>query len=423
MRSTTTKTSCRQFYRIIPAVFALILLLTACTGGQSVAATGPTLDPTQAFVNALLTATYAITAPTPTPTLAEPTATPTPVTPTPDPNRTPPALPATFQTSYLNTVDLPHTYVQDTCEYLKMRWDPNNSVPGTVVMPIMFHSVTDDAISRDYQITHDYLVQLLRDLKDMGFEAIDMQQMADFMQYNAKIPQRSVLLIVDDRHNPEYFETHFIPLLGDYGWKVVNAFISHPNTSQELWDGNARLGAEGWVDFQAHGVVHNIPISNFPDNTYLDTEVYGRVSGDEFIHNELFGPIEAFQQHFNKTPIAYIWPGGGFSETAVQVAHEAGYRLGFTVNPRGPVMFNWVPLADEADPNRPTWLPEGQISDPLMVIPRYWDTDAEWRMDTVRLIGKDAEAYAMQNREAELEYYDIVCKPVLGDIPTQAPAQ
>ncbi len=321
----------------------------------------------------------------------------------------------------INAKDSPHAYIQDTCEYLKLKWDPNNSSPGTVVMPIMFHGLTDAETATGLQITHDYLVQLLRDLKGQGFETVTTEQLADFLERNAKIPERSIILIVDDRHYPDYFRTHFIPQLQEYGWTVTNAFISHPSNSAELWDGNAELSAEGWVDYQAHGVVHNIPISDFPPNTYINTEVYGQVSADEFIHNELYGPITAFEEHFGKRPIAYIWPGGGFTQKAVQVAREAGYRLGFTVNPRGPLMFNWIPLASEGDPARPTWMPEGQIGDPLMVLPRYWDTDAASRIDEVRRMGKEAAAYAEQNKATELEYYDIVCKSRTGEIPTLAP--
>ena len=32
-------------------------------------------------------------------------------------------------------------------------------------------------------------------------------------------------------------------------------------------------------------------------------------------------------------------------------------------------------------------------------------------------LGKDAAAYAEQNKATELEYYDIVCAPTLGQIP------
>jgi len=123
------------------------------------------------------------------------------------------------------------------------------------------------------------------------------------------------------------------------------------------------------------------------------------------------------QTNFKKTPIAYIWAGGGFTSKAVQVARQAGYKLAFTINPRGPLMFNWVPLIDQTDPMRPSYIAEGPVNDPLLTLPRYWDTDARAHLDTVRNIGDAAAAYAGQNKATELEYYDIVCAPSYGAIP------
>jgi hypothetical protein len=56
-----------------------------------------------------------------------------------------------------------------------------------------------------------------------------------------------------------------------------------------------------------------------------------------------------------------------------------------------------------------------------MVLPRFWDTDASSHIDEVRNLGKQAAAYASQNKAAELEYYDIVCKSVTGEIPATQP--
>jgi peptidoglycan/xylan/chitin deacetylase (PgdA/CDA1 family) len=157
------------------------------------------------------------------------------------------------------------------------------------------------------------------------------------------------------------------------------------------------------VDYQAHGVIHNIPMG--PDST------------DEYIYGELQGSIDRFLLHFGERPIAIIWPGGGFAKRPVEVARELGYRLGFTVNPRGPLMYNWVLLADALDPRRPSWMPEGDMRDPLLVLPRYWDTDAIIHMDEVIQMGQEAAAYAESNKAIELEYYDIVCSPTYGLIP------
>ena len=53
------------------------------------------------------------------------------------------------------------------------------------------------------------------------------------------------------------------------------------------------------------------------------------------------------------------------------------------------------------------------------MIPRYWDTDVSQHIDTVRQIGKAAKEQILANRETELEYYDIVCKPKLGELGVQ----
>jgi len=388
--------------RIYPIII-LLLFLTACSATSAEEAAQ---QQTRVFQDALLTATYGVginTTATPevtfTPT-SEPSPTPTIV-------RTPPDLPAQYTTGLLNPVDQPVSYIQDECTYLLNKWDPNKSSPGTVVMPIMFHSITKGAVTEANQISVDQFQQLVKDLRDQGFEAISMTQFVDFMENNAKIPERSALLIVDDRKRSEYFEDHFRSLYDEYGWVVVNAWISAPDTPDYLWKENEWVEAQGYVDHQAHGVIHNI-------NMTAD-------ASDDFIKNELFGSITVIHDHFGKTPSAIIWPGGVFTKRSVEIAREAGYKVGFTINPRGPVMYNWVPQSDVSDPQRPSYFPEINAGDPLMTLPRYWDTDASIHIDTVRQIGNEAAQYAQSNKAIELEYYDIVCAPIYGKYPEKQP--
>jgi len=380
-----------RFSRIFLGLSLLTVLLAAC---QPMPAS-PTPDIEATMQQAVETAMAGLVTPTPLPTETPlPTAT--------QPPRTPPALPPAFTTNVLNPLDTPHTYVTDTCQYLQDKWNPNNAAPGTVVMVIMFHSITDDAVASGIQITAADQRKLMNDLADQGFQAITATQLADFMEHNTYIPPRSVLLVVDDRHFAEYFNAHFRPFYEKYGWPVVNGYIAK-DERPDLWAENAALSAEGWVDYQAHGVIHNTPMD---DN-----------STDDYLTGELEGAILNFQKYYNKTPIAVVWPGGGFGVRSVQFARQFGYRLGFTVNPRGPLMFNWVPQGDAYDPQRPYYIPEGPVGDPLMTLPRYWDIDARNHLDEVRRMGNDAAAYAEQNRAVELEYYDIICAPTYGPIP------
>lgn len=325
------------------------------------------------------------------------------VLPTADPNRVPPELPAVFQSDVLNKLDTPHTYVEDACTLIKNRWGAGKAEPGTVVMAIMYHSIVrGDTVNQDNAITVEQHKHLMQDLHDQGFTAINMDDFIGFITENDYIPSRSVLLIVDDRHSEENYSEHFLPYYEQWGWPVINAWISAEGTSQDLWNGNAHAEAMGYVDHQAHGVVHN--------ENMLDS------STDEFLIGELKGSRDAIEAHFNKTPHAVIWPGGGFGYRPIEIAKEYGYKVAFTVNPRGPIMYNWVPLCDEKlDPTRPSFMMDGSY-DPLFVLPRYWDTDAAQHIDDVRQMSKAAKEYLNANKATELEYYDIVCKPVMGDL-------
>jgi len=386
-----------RLQRIILGLGLLAVILGAC---RPSAPSSPTPDMRLVMTQAFETAMASYVTPTPLPTE---TPLPTPTLPP----RTPPALPPTYTSGALKQYDTPHTYINDTCQYLQDKWNPNNAQPGTIVMVVMLHSVNRDGIDDPNDTTVADFKKMMNALKEQNFEAINATQLADFLDHNAKIPPRSVLLIQDDRHYAENFNQHFRPYWEQWGWPVVNAWISAEDGIRNIiLAENEALSAEGWVDYQSHGYIHNTPMSD--------------ASPEEYIRGEFEGSIKDLQQNFNKTPVAIIWPGGGFGVRPAQIAREYGYRLGFTVNPRGPLMYNWIPLADQADPGRPSFYPEGPVGDPRMTLPRYWPDQVLPNIDVVRNIGNEAAAYAEQNKATELEYYDIVCAPGYGPI---SPAQ
>jgi hypothetical protein len=303
-----------------------------------------------------------------------------------------PPLPL-FQSSYLNPVDTPHAYIQDSCLYLINRWNRLNAEPGTVVMIIVFNE----------DILYDF-GWIMEQLHNQGFKAINTQQFLVFMERNIKIPLRSVLIIQDNSHAVQDFDKKFREYWELWNWPVVSGWVSEPSTPESLWQENIALENEGWVDHQAQGVIPGTVLSD--DSSKI------------VISRELKGSISAFAERYAKNPIAFIWPGGGFGQRPVEAARELGYQLGFTSNSRGPVMYNWVPLADAVDLARPTYIPEGTIKDPLMTLPRYSQDQILDAIDRVRVTGNEAKAYAEANRAAEFEYYRIVCEPTYGPMPT-----
>ncbi len=420
---------------LITSLVLFLSLLTSCSSHPV-----STLDATQIFQDALLTATNAYREPTQTHT---PTITPTPApTETPAPTFTatateytgpPPTLPATFTSDILRPNTVPRTYIEDTCTYLKTRLDPNNSAPGTVVMAVMFHGIAADfrEISDNMDVRHSDMVNFVEHAHEVGFETITTRELVNFLENNAKIPLRSLYIIVDDRR-PGAVREHFMPYLQKYDWTLTLGWIIGDTDTRAasvldccpgesfttLWEQMEAYNATGYLDIQSHGNVHNIPVSEASTEEYILSELnISRQVIQEHFYCKDYATGQPIENCQTDQPLAYIWPGGGFTPRAAELARESGYHVAFTTNPRGPIMYNWIPLAEAYDPATPSWLPEGGVANPLMVLPRYWSYDAAYRIDDVGNIGEQAAAYAQANRQAELDYYYYYCKDITGDIP------
>ena len=305
---------------------------------------------------------------------------------------TPPPPLDVFQPNTLNPLDIPRSYIEDPCMYLSNRWNRLNAQPGTVVMIIAFN---DD-------ILYDFS-RIMEQLRRQGFKAINTEQLMNFMERNSRIPRRSVLLVQDNSQSANDMK-RFERYWKLWNWPVVNGWVSEPDTPEALWQENLAMESAGWVDHQAQGVTPGTLLSDDSSKTV--------------IARELQGSITAFADRYAKNPLAFIWPEGGFGQRPVQASRILGYQLGFTSNARGPVMYNWVPLAEEIDPKRPTYIPEEKIHDPLMTLPRYSQDQVLEAIDRVRLIGNQAAEFAAKNKAAEFEYYNTVCEPTYGKMPT-----
>ena len=219
----------------------------------------------------------------------------------------------------------------------------------------------------------------------IGFETITMRQLENFLQHNAYIPPRSLLLIIDDRRLGTVRE-HFLPVLMENHWTLTMAYITGVINQQE-WKQVKDVLATGRVEIQAHGFLHN-------GETYFTD-----YTPDDVIHDEIYRPIEAFETNLGYRPIAFIFPGGDFTAKSVKVVREAGYQLGFTIHARGPIMFNWIPQGEK----------ERSIGEPLLTLPRYWSTSAYIDLDKALELGKAAAVFAEKQRLNELSWYRSYC--------------
>jgi peptidoglycan/xylan/chitin deacetylase (PgdA/CDA1 family) len=282
----------------------------------------------------------------------------------------------------------PEIYIDEACEYLSMRWDPERSSPGTIVAPIMFHSVRKSGrpIEDATSISEEYFHAVLTRAHELGYQTITSEQLIAFLHENAKIPERSMYMVLDDRR-PGVTE-RFIPYLEYYDWTLTLGWIIE-DQREYLWKQMEGLYKTGRLDVQSHGYWHR----------YIVDE-----TSEDIIREEIFKPIPIIEEHFGKPPIIFIWPGGNFTSQSVEIAHEAGYQLAFTAFAHGPLMFNWIPQTEE----------ENLVGDPLMTLPRFWSVTAWMDLTETVEVGQKALLHALQSYPEEAEWFQANCG---GELP------
>lgn len=326
--------------------------------------------------------------PSKTPTMP-PTATPTQsqtATSTAQPPTETPEPLDFFSSSTLYQGVTPVSYLEDPCIYLENRWGEGKSAPGTIVVPIMFHSIAKPGreITDSTTISTAYFEYFMQTAKEMGFDTITMNELVGFLEENKAIPERAMILILDDRR-PGVTEL-FMPYLEANDWTLTLAWITTEKTNDALWTHMETLAESGRLDVQSHG----------HDHIYI--QPYTPL---EEIEEEIYRPIEIIEDHFDTKPVSIIWPGGNFNALSVKMAEEAGLKLGFTVYSRGPLLFNWIPQGE----------PEMALGKPLFTLPRYWSTAADVALRQAVTMSEEAKKNAEAVKSDELRYYSLYCQP------------
>lgn len=235
-------------------------------------------------------------------------------------------------------------------------------------------------------VSTEYFQATVDAARALGYETITTAELIGFLEENARIPYRSMMIIVDDRR-PGTVSEYILPVLAPLDWTVTLGWIIG-DTGPDLWATMEALAAGGRLDVQSHGFQHRF--------------ITDQMTEDE-IRSEISGSIPVLVEHFGSRPLAFVWPGGNFTRRAAEIAREEGYRVGFTAYSRGPLLFDWIPLGEE----------EAAVDDPLMVLPRAWSPSATVNLALADQIGDEAAAFAEAHRAEEADWYAANCGGVL----------
>jgi peptidoglycan/xylan/chitin deacetylase (PgdA/CDA1 family) len=168
-------------------------------------------------------------------------------------------------------------------------------------------------------------------LARQGYRVIRLSQVSEFLLGKRALPDRSVVITLDDGHISTY--QYAYPLLKKHGFPATFFLYSDFIGSGDAlrWTQIKEMAASGLIDFQAHSKTHSnlmVRLQGESEQQYRDR-----------LDTEIRVPQEVLQRNLSAKVTHYAYPYGDANEAVLERLAAASFSLGVTVNPGGNAFF------------------------------------------------------------------------------------
>lgn len=212
-----------------------------------------------------------------------------------------------------------------TASYAKETFKAPFKAVGEGVPVLMYHSISNEQ-GNPVIISPALLEEEFKYIKDNGYTPITLDDLYNYLQNNAQIPEKSLLLTFDDGYENNY--SALFPLLKKYGFRatifVITSYVDKNSaylTSTQIKEMNSY-----GVDIESHTVNH--PYLN---SLTKDKQLYELTESKSFL-----------QKLLNKKINYIAYPYGAHNSDTLSAAEEAGYKLALTTDGRWAMKKNGI---------------------------------------------------------------------------------
>ncbi len=202
---------------------------------------------------------------------------------------------------------------------------------GYQTVPVLSYHNFSLTRSNRSTVTKSAFEKQMRLLKDRGYRVITMDQLFDFLEFKGQIPEKSVVITIDDGWRSVY-DIAF-PILKKYGYPAtlfVYTDLIVGSRKALSWE-HIREMAENGIDIQCHTKGHrNLTIINENESfrEYFNA-----------INNELILSAKIVKKKLNKECKYLSYPYSETNNLIVALLKKQGYRGAFTVKRGGNPFF------------------------------------------------------------------------------------
>ncbi len=243
----------------------------------------------------------------------------------------------------------------------RLRYQPDPAMirDADSFIALAYSGISSGRARAAHDVSRAQFEQQIRALHERGYQAIGLQDVADFYQKGALLPQQAVLITMEQSERSSYLETR--DLLQQYRWPAVmfvrSDTIARGDQDALRWpilrdmqrSANWDVGAQSANGFMRIPAGPSGETGNFFSTPkWLESQsVLEHVSDfSERIRAEHRRTVAEFQQKTGTAPVAFAFPYGDYGQYDPQAvatrvmnlaAVETFYDLGFAL---GPFMLN-----------------------------------------------------------------------------------
>ena len=203
---------------------------------------------------------------------------------------------------------------------------------GFQVVPVLCYHRFADACDASLCTPTDLFERQMTYLEKNGYKVISMADFLEFVSYRRSIPQKAVVITMDDGYSSAY-EIAF-PILKRHGFTAtLFVYTDFVGTSKSAltWDHLRSMKAAGF-EIGSHSLSHcdlTRKKEGESDDAYLAR-----------VRRELLLSKKTLDEKLEQNTIYLAFPYGEHDEPTLALCAEAGYRLGFSVRKGGNAFFS-----------------------------------------------------------------------------------
>ena len=212
---------------------------------------------------------------------------------------------------------------------------------GAGVTVFIYHRFGEDKYPST-NISLDRFSEQLEFLRDNNYRVISLKQLVDSLKGESELPDRAVVITIDDGYRSVYTEAW--PVLKQYGYPfTVFVYVKATENKHRnylTWDQIKEMKAAG-VDFQNHGFAHDHMAFKPPE---MDIDEY-----KAWIRADLAVSTKIMSGELKERPRFFAVPYGEYNKTVLDEIRSSGYEAIFLQDP-GSVSKDTDPFAIPREP-------------------------------------------------------------------------